>query len=37
MVGISFWRQYASDKPRAMGLDEVEFACDQRILWQRHE
>ena len=30
--GIDFWRKYPIDQPREMGLDEFEFASEQRIL-----
>ena len=35
--GIDFWRKYPIEEPREMGLDEFEFARDQRILGERHE
>ena len=35
--GIDLRRKYPLDQPREMGLDEFEFARDQRILGQRHE
>jgi len=36
-VGIDCWQKYPIEECRAMGLEQFEFACDQRILGQRHE